>query len=137
VGGALLPIAPFGTIIGFILIALGFLMQVFGSETQDTSTSPLPDSAGDVATSNGPIANPGATPTYSGAPTVDIDLNVFSILPDNAGCQPPAWWGYPGRWGVAMSSSAAGWDSGGRRIDFRGRSRAYWNTVWLQTQLTS
>jgi hypothetical protein len=120
-------------IIGALLFLAGFLMQLFG---KDDSTSQLPDSSGDTATSNGPVANPGATPTDSGAPSVDIDLKVFSALPDNVDCQPPAWWSYPGRWGVAMSSGAAGWDSGGRRIDFKGRSRAYWNTVWLQTTLS-
>ena len=133
VGGALLPAFPVGTIIGGILMLLGFLMQLFG---KDSSTSPQPDGSGDVATSNGPVANAGAPPTDSGAPSVDINLNVFSTLPDNAACPPPPWWSYPGRWGVAMSSGMAGWDSGGRRIDFRGRSRAYWNTVWLQTTLS-
>jgi hypothetical protein len=132
VGGALLPAWPVGTIVGGLLLLLGFLMQFFG---KDTTTSPLPDGSGDVATSNGPVANAGAPSTASGAPSVDIDLKVVSTLPDNASCVPPPWWSYAGRWGVAVSSGAASWDSGGRRIDFRGRSRAYWNTVWLQTAL--
>lgn len=93
------------------------------------------DSAGDVATSQGPVGYPGTTSAAGNAPFVEIDLKVFSTLPDNADCASPAWWNYAGRWGVAMSSAIAGWDSGGRRIDFRGRSRAYWNTVWLQTVL--
>jgi hypothetical protein len=32
-----------------------------------------------------------------------------------------------------VNSGTQSWDSGGRRIDFKGRSRAYWNTVWLQS----
>jgi hypothetical protein len=115
-----------GLVIGLLLLLAGFLMQLFGT---DSSTTELPDSSGDVASVNGPAAGAGST---SGGAFVPADLVVISTLPNNDQCQPPAWWSYPGRWGVAVNSGTQSWDSGGRRIDFKGRSRAYWNTVWLQ-----
>jgi len=45
---------------------------------------------------------------------------------------PPSWWNYSERWGVrTISLTSNNWDSGGRRVDQFGRSRAYWNTVTL------
>ncbi len=120
-----------GLVIGLIMLLIGFLMQLFG---KDTTTTPEPDSQGDIATSGGPsagsIAPPGGSSAY-----VATQLVTVSTLPGNPGCPPPAWWPFPGRWGVAMSSALSSWDSGARRVDYMQRSRAYWNTVWLQQAL--
>jgi hypothetical protein len=117
-------------IIFFILV--GILLAIWNLD--DTSTE-VPDSSGDVANLNGPAAG---TPPGSGAPPppapLGINLVIMSMLPNAGGGQPPAWWSYPGRWGVAVDTDSTTWDSGGRRIDFVGRSRAYWNTVALQAQ---
>jgi hypothetical protein len=44
----------------------------------------------------------------------------------------PSWWGFAGRWGVRVTPAASGsWDSGSRRTDPSGRSRAYWNAYQL------
>jgi hypothetical protein len=60
---------------------------------------------------------------------------VISTLPGaSGGLEPPPWWQFPGRWGVAISAGSSQWDSGGRLYDFKGRSRAYWTTVALQGQ---
>ena len=132
-GGAALPAWPVGTILGGLAMLAGFLMQLFG---KDSSTSSPPDSSGDTASSNGPAA--GVDPGSSSAPVVAVDLTVISTLPNNTNCVPPAWWSYPGRWGVPIVPvGSPTWDGGSRRIDFMGRSRAYWNTVWLQQALHS
>jgi hypothetical protein len=131
--GAGLGTTPIGwplLIVGLLIVAAGVLMQALGT---DKSTTDQPDSSGDIASSNGPGA--GRAPETAGSTFVPANLVVLSTLPDTEACPPPAWWSYPGRWGIAVSSDMASWDSGGRRIDFKGRSRAYWNTVWLQTAL--
>jgi hypothetical protein len=132
-GGAVVGLgaSPFSwplVIVGALMILAGFLMQLFG---KDSSTTELPNSAGDIASGSGPGA--GAVPGAAAGPGfVGTKLVVMSTLPNNPNCQPPPWWNYPGRWGVAVSSAMSSWDSGGRRFDFRGRSRAYFNTVILQ-----
>jgi hypothetical protein len=121
---------PLGWIFGGLLIFIGFLMQLFG---KDSATTEQPDGDGDIASSSGPAA--GAVPGASaGASTFTAtDLHVLSTLPETqAQLQAPAWWPFPGRWGIAVSSGTSSWDNGGRRTDFLQRSRAYWNTVWLQ-----
>jgi hypothetical protein len=120
-----------GLIIGLIMLLIGFLMQLFG---KDTTTTEQPDSQGDIASSNGPSAGPSPPPGGSSS-YVATQLVTLSMLPNNPSCAPPAWWPFPGRWGVAMSSALSSWDSGARRVDYMQRSRAYWNTVWLQQSL--
>jgi hypothetical protein len=134
-----------GLAVGFILWLIGFLMSLFagdpasGSVVTGTTTSDAPDSSGDVANSGGALS--GSVQAAAGTAYVAADLVVLSTLFDDPvlggdpELAPPAWWPYPGRWGVAMASGSGGWDSGGRRIDFIGRSRAYWNTVWAQRSL--
>ena len=120
----------YGLAIGAILVFIGFLMQLFG---KDNTTAEQPDGDGDIASGSGPAA--GAVPGASGGASsfTATDLDVISTLPETVNQLPaPAWWPFPGRWGVAVESGAASWDSGGRRTDFLQRSRAYWNTVWLQ-----
>lgn len=128
-----------GLAVGFILWLIGFLISLLagdpasGSVVTGSTTSDAPDSSGDVANSGGAVS--GSVPAPAGTAYVAADLVVISTLPNNPDLPAPAWWSYPGRWGVAMSSGSSGWDSGGRRIDFISRSRAYWNTVWAQHSL--
>lgn len=130
-GGAVAGLGgPIGAIIGFLMILIGFLMQLFGT---DSTTTEVPDPSGDIASSNGPSASQGAG--GGGTGSVGVDLTILSSLPANLDLPAPAWWPYGGRWGVAISSASMGWNSGGRLVDFVGRSRAYWNTVWLQKAL--
>ncbi|HYB37949.1 MAG TPA: hypothetical protein VEF72_20880 [Mycobacterium sp.] len=50
----------------------------------------------------------------------------------------PSWWEFPGRWGIRVTPTASGsWDSGSRRTDPFGRSRAYWNTYQLVQYVAS
>lgn len=134
-GGGLVAGATGGTgvglIIGLIMLLIGFLIQLFAKDTTHTEQ---PDQQGDIASSNGPSAG-SIPPPGSGGAYVATELVTLSMLPDNAGCPAPAWWPFPGRWGVAMSSALSSWDSGARRVDYMQRSRAYWNTVWLQQKL--
>jgi hypothetical protein len=136
IGGAAIGAGgPIGILLGALAILAGFLLQLFGT---DSTSTPEPDSSGDIAEAGGPAAtgNKGASSAPTGSNgAVPIDLTVISTLAGDGQCAPPPWWGFPGRWGVAVTSGEAGWDSGGRLMDFQGRNRAYWNTVALQSQV--
>jgi hypothetical protein len=127
-----------GLAIGFLLWLIGLIISLLagdpasGSVQTGSTTTDAPDSSGDVANSGGALAGP--IEASAGTAYVGSDLVIVSTLPGVTDLPPP-WWSYPGRWGVAMASGVGGWDSGGRRIDFIGRSRAYWNTVWAQSSL--
>jgi hypothetical protein len=129
-----------GLLIGAVLAVLAGLLALLGADeatgSADTLTSTdAADASGDVANSGGGLTGPASASSSAGGAFVPVDLETISLLPDAEGLSAPAWWSYPGRWGIAVSSSLPGWDSGGRRIDFIGRSRAYWNSVWLQHSL--
>lgn len=131
-GGVLAGVGgPVGIVIGLLLVLFGFIMQLLAT---NTTQEEVPDSDGDIADGAGPYSA-AVENVNSSSPNITGNLQVFSTLPDNASCEPPPWWSYPGRWGVAVAGGAGAWDSGGRRIDFIGRSRAYWNTVNLQAAL--
>lgn len=125
-----------GLVIGFLLWLIGLLISVVdttGPVPVLVTTTDAPDSSGDVANSGGAVS--GSVPAATATSYVKAELVVISTLPNTPELPPPAWWSYPGRWGIAVSSDSSGWNSGGRRIDFIGRSRAYWNTVWAQHSL--
>jgi len=126
-----------GLVIGALLWLIGLIISLIAAG--ETSSSPAPDSSGDIASDTGPATNTGGGSGEStpGTPStvVDTSLVVLSGLPGLGGqLEPPAWWPFPGRWGVAMNSDTGSWDSGGRLSDFQGRTRAYWNTAALQFQ---
>lgn len=121
-------------IIGLIIYAIG--VAVSASAGSQTTTTPGSDSQGDTASTGGPAAGgPTGGPPTSPQPVVSTDLTVFSTPAlGSPQLPPPAWWPFPGRWGVAMGPNPTGWDSGGFLTDHQGRTRAYWNTVALQAQ---
>ncbi|SRR6266567_3331864 len=131
------PAAPFACAIGIVLAALAAFFSTLSilNEPQVTTTTETPAGpASDLTGPDGafvwPIGVGGAT-----APEVRL-INRFAgppAAPSGAPLAPPAWWGFPGGWGVKVQASLiSNWTSGTRRVDGLGRSWAYWNTVALQ-----
>lgn len=118
-------------IIGLIIYAIG--VGVSASAAGQTTTTPAPDPQGDTASSGGPVAGGpiGAGPRWP-PPAAESSLTTFSTPALSAQPAPPPWWQFPGRWGVAIGPDPTDWDSGGFLTDFKGRTRAYWNTVAFQ-----
>jgi hypothetical protein len=136
-------------LIGLILFILSFL---FPSTSPSTETPQSTQPGTDVARDDGPAAIPtlpGTTVTTNASsvavPTIRL-ISEFgfdptppittyplpSPLPATGGIEKPSWWTFPGRWGVRVTPLASGqWDSGSRRTDPFGRTRAYWNAYQL------
>jgi hypothetical protein len=139
---ACLVISAIIAIIGFLLFLLSFLLESSSPQTE-TPQSTQPGS--DVARDDGPTA----VPTLSGSPPTpgvpQTTLRLISEyefdptppvttypLPASGVIEKPSWWWFPGRWGVRITPLASGtWDSGSRRTDPYGRTRAYWNAYQL------
>lgn len=133
-------------IIGLILFLLSFL---FPDTTPQTETPQSSQPGTDVARDDGPATAPGGvssstassvvTPTlrlisdYAFDPTPPISTYPLPAPPPATGAvEMPSWWEFAGRWGVRVTPTASGsWDSGSRRTDPFGRSRAYWNSYQL------
>src|SRR6516225_2671042 len=134
--------------IGLILFILSFLLESSNPSTESPqSTQP----GTDVARDDGPAAIPptGGTVTTNASSTVQPTLRLVSQygldptlpitsyplpspLPATGAIEMPSWWSFPGRWGVRITPLASGqWDSGSRRSDPFGRTRAYWNAYTL------
>lgn len=134
-------------IIGLLLFILSFLFP----SSNPPSESPQSAQPGtQVARDDGPAAlPPGLTSSISGSsnassvtvPTLRL-ISEYGFdptppittypLPPGGGVEMPSWWTYPGRWGVRITPLASGqWDSGARRTDPFGRTRAYWNAYQL------
>lgn len=120
--------------IGIIFVLIALLLTVL-AENDKKSPPPtyLPSGPDlDLAIPGGPSAGqPGVAVTH-------FDLRVINQLhepnnqPTPTDCLPPSWWDYTGRWGVrTISLPSNTWDSGSRRVDKFGRTRAYWNTITL------
>lgn len=133
--------------IGLILFLLSFL---FPSTTPQTETPQSTQPGSDVARDDGPAAIPATSGLTTNASSVVepilrlVSEYVFdptppittyplpSPLPSPAPIEMPIWWSFPGRWGVRVTPMASGtWDSGTRRTDPNGRTRAYWNAYQL------
>jgi hypothetical protein len=136
-------------LIGLILFILSFL---FPSTTQSTETPQSTQPGTDVARDDGPAAIPalsGTTVTTNASSVAQPTLRLISEygfdptppitgyplpspLPSTGGIEMPSWWSFAGRWGVRITPLASGeWDSGSRRTDPFGRTRAYWNAYQL------
>jgi hypothetical protein len=139
---ACLVISAIIAIIGFLLFLLSFLLESSSPQTESPqSTQP----GSDVARDDGPTATPTApgSPPTPGVPQTTLrtiseytfdptpPITTYPVPPAGA-IEMPSWWWFPGRWGVRITPLAAGtWDSGSRRTDPYGRTRAYWNTYQL------
>jgi hypothetical protein len=97
---------------------------------------PLPNPQGDTADGGGTAVGGTASVGQSQSP-IATNLTIFTTPTLSRELPPPAWWSFPGRWGVAMGPGAIGWDSGAFLTDFKGRTRAYWNTVVLHRALST
>lgn len=129
---------PFGwilLIIGVILFIIGAVVSANASG--GTSSTPLPNPQGDTADGEGtPVGGSGSVGQPTTQSPIATNLTIFTTPTLSPDLPPPAWWSFPGRWGVAMGPGATGWDSGAFLTDFKGRTRAYWNTVVLQRALS-
>jgi hypothetical protein len=83
-------------------------------------------------------------PTNEGSPSgADVgffDVMVISRLASLSSADPtllpPAWWDFPGGWGIKIPSRVdAAWESGMPRVDGDERSWAYWNALALVDHL--
>lgn len=133
-------------LIGLILFVLSLL---FPDTTPQTETPQSSQPGTDVARNDGPATGPGgvSSPTASSLVTTTLRLisdyafdptppistyPLPSPLSATGAVEMPSWWGFAGRWGVRVTPTASGsWDSGSRRTDPFGRSRAYWNSYQL------
>jgi hypothetical protein len=135
-------------LIGLILFILSFL---FPDTSPSTETVQSSQPGSDVARDDGPAAIPPVTGTVSSSassvavpvlrlisefgldPTPPITTYPLPLPPPSTGSiEMPSWWTFSGRWGVRITPLASGeWDSGSRRTDPFGRSRAYWNAYQL------
>jgi hypothetical protein len=85
-----------------------------------------------------PQTQAGVITPWPGAPAIAAIGALYNMVFCNrfdptGQCAPPAWWDYPGRWGVKVTSDiTSDWDNGSRRVDSFGRSRGYWNALALQ-----
>jgi hypothetical protein len=135
-------------LIGLILFILSFL---FPSTTPATETPQSTQPGTDVARDDGPAAIPASAGASSSSassvvsPTLRL-ISEFKFdptppiatyplptpLPPTGAIEMPSWWTFAGRWGVRVTAMASGqWDSGSRRTDPFGRTRAYWNAYQL------
>jgi hypothetical protein len=133
-------------LIGLILFILSFL---FPSTTSQTESPQSSQPGTDVARDDGPATAPGGISSSSASSVVTPTLRLISNytfdptppittyplpspLPATGAVEMPSWWEFAGRWGVRITPTASGsWDSGSRRTDPFGRSRAYWNSFQL------
>lgn len=135
--------ANFWNPLGWVLLIVGLIALIVGAVVSaeaagQTSSTPLPNPQGDTADGGGTAVGGSAS---VGQPTpqspIATSLTIFTTPTLSPDLPPPAWWSFPGRWGVAMGTGATGWDGGAFLTDFKGRTRAYWNTVVLQRALSS
>jgi hypothetical protein len=133
-------------LIGLILFLLSFLLP---DTTPQTENPQSPQPGTDVARNDGPATAPGGVSSSTASSMVTTTLRLISDytfdptppistyplpspLPTTGAVEMPSWWGFDGRWGVRVTPTASGsWDSGSRRTDPFGRSRAYWNAYQL------
>jgi hypothetical protein len=133
-------------LIGLILFILSFF---FPDTTPQTETPQSSQPGTDVARNDGPATAPGGFSSSTASSIVTTTLRLISDytfdptppistyplpspLPATGAVEMPSWWGFAGRWGVRVTPTASGsWDSGSRRTDPFGRSRAYWNAYQL------
>jgi hypothetical protein len=136
-------------LLGLILFILSFLLP---DTTPQTETPQSTQPGTDVARDDGPAAippMPGTTVSTNASSVVAPTLRLISEfgfdptppitayplpspLPSTGAIEMPSWWAFPGRWGVRVTPMASGaWDSGSRRTDPFGRTRAYWNAYQL------
>jgi hypothetical protein len=136
-------------VIGLIMFLLSFWLT---DTTPDTETPQSSQPGTDVARDDGPAAIPATpgsgVPTHASSvaqPTLRLisefgfdptpPITTFPLpspLPATGAIEMPSWWTFPGRWGVRVTPMASGsWDSGSRRTDPFGRTRAYWNAYQL------
>ncbi|WP_300611286.1 hypothetical protein [Trebonia sp.] len=137
-------------IIGWILLMIGFFLFAlsfgFPTQTSQTETPQSSQPGTDVARNDGPSTAPAASTassivattlrlisnyTFDSTPPIST-YPLPSPLPATGAVEMPSWWGFAGRWGVRVTPAFSGsWDSGSRRTDPFGRSRAYWNAYQL------
>lgn len=135
--------ANFWNPLGWILLIVGLIALIVGAvisaeSSGQTSSTPLPNPQGDTADGGGTsVGGSGSVGQTTPQSPIATNLTIFTTPTLSPELAPPAWWSFPGRWGVAMGTGAAGWDSGAFLTDFKGRTRAYWNTVVLQRALSS
>jgi hypothetical protein len=133
---------PLAVIIGLILLLAALLSD--HPDPDASEIDPIPPGPEVVsADGSGPAGTPTAgTPAPAGSNAayafglrvvdrfqVDPASPPDRSFPPAAGrCEHPSWWDYTGRWGVRVVSDVRSeFDSGARRVDAQGRSRAYWN----------
>jgi hypothetical protein len=121
-------------LIGGLLSALANL--VHGHTTTFSPTGPENDFVPPNGPASGPEGVPLTSPAMDTPGTPPYALQPFSALPPAPGEEGdalyahPAWWPYNGRWGVRVAvRPSSGWDSGTRRVDLSGRTKACWNTL--------
>jgi hypothetical protein len=134
----------------FLIGLLLFILSFFLKGDPPVTEAPNPGST-DLARDGGPGALPSgqAPPHRPGVQPVGAaltaTLRIINRFPDDPvppvttyplpaplTVELPTWWDFPGRWGVRIINRATNdWDSGTRRTDGFGRSRAYWNTYRL------
>jgi hypothetical protein len=129
-------------LIGLILFLLSFL---FPTTTSQTETPQSSQPGTDVARNDGPATAPAGFSSSTASSVVTPTLRLISNytfdptppittypLPATGAVEMPSWWEFAGRWGIRVTPAASGsWDSGSRRTDPFGRSRAYWNAYQL------
>ena len=136
-------------LIGLLLFILSFLFPDTSSPTE-TPQSTQPGT--DVARNDGPLTVPAGLGSVSQSTASSVITTTLRLISDYAldptppistyplpspppatgAVEMPSWWEFAGRWGVRVTPTASGsWDSGSRRTDPFGRSRAYWNAYQL------
>ncbi len=127
--------ANFWNPLGWVLLIVGLIALIVGAVVAaeaagQTSSTPLPNPQGDTADGGGTsVGGSGSVGQSTPQSPIATNLTIFTTPTLSPELPPPAWWSFPGRWGVAMGPGATGWDSGAFLTDFKGRTRAYWNTV--------
>lgn len=135
--------ANFWNPLGWVLLIVGLIALIVGAIVSaeaagQTSSTPLPNPQGDTADGGGTaVGGSGSVGQSTPQSPIATNLTIFTTPTLSPDLPPPAWWSFPGRWGVAMGPGATGWDSGAFLTDFKGRTRGYWNTVVLQRALSS
>jgi hypothetical protein len=136
--GVLAPVAGVLCGLGIVAFLLGGILSAVANANHGHSTLFSPDPEGDFVPPDGPISDPTGVILASPAAgmVTPYALNVLTNLPPSPGEEgdpiftAPAWWPYDGRWGVmVVPRVSSGWDSGMRRVDSMGRTKAYWNTL--------
>ncbi len=106
--------------------------------------SPHEAPAGLPSDSSAPSERPLGTPNAgspSGHDNVAFDVRLvdrlnehheYSQFPPLMPCENPAWWHYPGHWGIRVTPRVDdGWADGMRRVDHHQRSWGYYNAAHL------